>query len=85
MAVTDVALLRTRSGCVYTFTVDGSSVKVRDNGTRSTAWEAFTLPDGALKVVSVVEWESGMLEAVYVKSDGSVASKYSFDDGKTWE
>lgn len=76
--------LRSWSGATYLFTVEGMTVKVRDQLYRKDPWTAFELPATAFTAVAVTEMENGILKAIYLMSDGTLVEKYSEDDGETW-
>ena len=79
-----IVSLRSWSGATYLFTVEGMTVKVRDQLYRKDPWTAFGLPETAEKAVAVTEMENGILKAIYLMSDGTLVEKYSEDDGETW-
>lgn len=79
-----IVSLRSWSGATYLFTVEGMTVKVRDQLYRKDPWTAFELPATAFTAVAVTEMENGILKAIYLMSDGTLVEKYSEDDGETW-
>jgi hypothetical protein len=79
-----IVSLRSWSGATYLFTVEGMTVKVRDQLYRKDPWTAFELPVTAFTAVAVTEMENGILKAIYLMSDGTLVEKYSEDDGETW-
>ena len=79
-----IVSLRSWSGATYLFTVEGRTVKVRDQLYRKDPWTAFGLPETAFAAVAVTEMENGILKAIYIMSDGTLAEKHSEDDGETW-
>lgn len=79
-----IVSLRSWSGATYLFTVEGLTVKVRDQLYRKDPWTAFRLPETAFAAVAVTEMENGILKAIYIMRDGTLVEKYSEDDGETW-
>jgi hypothetical protein len=84
MAVTDVKHRRHPFGLRFTLKVDDGVVYWKDDQNNTTFRAAFSLPPGAKQAVAFEIWQDGILEIVYIDSDGNPQSKKSSDLGENW-
>ena len=83
MAITNMISTTAPDGTIYTFVVDGTQVKVKDNKYRTAYWNVVVIPS-ATAPISAMLHESGVVEFNYVDANGAIVRKFSEDDGETW-
>ncbi len=86
MATTGVVTKIDSYGTRYVFTIEDGAVKLsRDDDGNIVQYDAFSLEVGGVKFLTVDIMENGLLEATYVSTLGAMGTKFSEDDGETWQ